>query len=425
MQLNDVSSYKFKGLQLAFVQLVFLLLAFSLLIDSITGFLMVGMGLDLKLSSVYKILMLAIVLCIIGTLSRKHLANILLLLLALLVGSTSTLIQTADVKGFIDDFITVLKLLMPLIIFVFCVLVAQRRAALVTKYGAIACYVSFVILAVNLALGAMGFGFSSYGANDIGVKGFFYAGNEVGGLFIIFYGVILHYVWQKNSFILYALMSLIALVSGLLIATKAAMLAAILLVFLIPVFNDRNRILNLTKLKLNLIVPIILAAIVLSFFLVSILETTGIWNRLVWFYQKKGLIGLFLSGREVYVVDALVAFEQIATIPQYIFGIGQSGLGILTYNMVEVDPLDMFFWYGCIGAFTYIFIITVFLRTSYLATRLPESSWGPAVFLINILLIAVSFIAGHIFTSGMLGPFIGLVNGMAYVEIHNKKVIGV
>lgn len=411
----------FAGGKLAFIQLTFLLLAFSLLIDSITGFLIVGLGVDLKLSSTYKFILLSLILFQIGSYSKVYFANLLLLLLALLIGSILTLLNTLDILGFFDDFITVLKLIMPLIVFTFCLLISQKNACLVTKYGSSVCLISFIIVLGNLVLGTLGFGFSSYGSSDLGIKGFFYAGNEVSGLYVIFFGLALHYFWQRENKFYYIATSLLTLTLGLLVATKAAMLSGVLMVYLIPVFNDRNRLLNLTRLKLKLMIPLIVLGIIITFFLVSILESTGIWSRLVWFYEKKGLIGLLLSGRDVYVINAIEAFEHFATFPQYIFGIGSSGLGQLSYKAVEVDPLDMFFWYGCIGFFAYLYMLTIFLRISYLATIQAKSQLGPGVLLINILLIGVSLIAGHIFTSGMLGPFIGLINGMAYADYLQNK----
>ena len=71
-------------------------------------------------------------------------------------------------------------------------------------------------------------------------------------------------------------------------------------------------------------------------------------------------------------------------------------------------------------------MLVVFLRISYLATLKKNSTLGPAILLINILLVAVSLIAGHVFTSGMLGPFIGLINGMAYADyIQNKGSVSI
>ena len=209
---------------------------------------------------------------------------------------------------------------------------------------------------------------------------------------------------------------------GVLIATKAAMLASALLVIAIPLFNERNKLLNLTWFKVKLLVPTFVIVVFLIVYLIQILESVGIWYRLVWFYEKKGMLGIFLSGRDEFVAVAIDAFYQAASIPEIILGMGQTGLGELTKSSMEVDPIDMYFWFGILGLGFFAFIFTVFTRISYLATREKLSVLGPGILVINLTLFAVSIIAGHILTSGMLGPLFGLVNGMAYADycLNNK-----
>lgn len=409
------------GLKLAFIQVTFIMFALLLLIDSINGFFLAGIGIDPKLSASYKLLLLVVLLWQIGSYSLRILALILLCIVTLMIGSLISVFSTLDGVGFVDDFITVLKLLTPLIVFIYCALITQYRCDLVLSYGIRCCYISFYIVALNLILGILGFGFASYGVGEIGIKGFFYAGNEVSGLYIVFFGLLLHWAWQKVGKLLYLIMSVLTLIAGLLIATKAAMLAGALLVFAIPIFNERNRLFHLTWLKIKLIFPFVILLLVLSFFLISILESTGIWGRLVWFYEKKGIIGLIFSGRDEFISTGMAAFHFVAGAPEYIFGIGRTGLGLITKESMEVDPIDMFLWFGILGVCVYISLVFVFIKVSYLATLQKNSEWGPVVLLINIVLIAVSIIAGHIFTSGMLGPFIGLINGIAYADYFKNK----
>lgn len=399
-------------------------MAFLLLIDSITGFFLAGPGIDLKLSAGYKLLLLSLVLFQIGVYSKITLAWLLALILLLMVGPGIVFLQTLDIVGFLEDFITTLKLFTPVIIFLFCALVTQRKSDIVLKYGMYCCFISFLILLVNLILGVLGFGFASYGASEIGVKGFFYAGNEVSGLYIVFFGFILHRLWQKNTKRWYLIFSLLTLLSGLLIATKAAMIAGALLIFFIPLVNDRNRLFNLTWLKVKLILPVLLLVIVLFFFLLPILESAGILGRLLWFYEKKGIVGLLFSGRDEFIAEGIDAFHNTASFIQYIFGFGRTGLGLITKESMEVDPIDMFFWFGFVGISIYSVLIILFFKVSYQATLRKDSIIGGYVFLVNIILVTVSLIAGHIFTSGMLGPFIGLINGMAYADLYCSKKTG-
>jgi hypothetical protein len=206
------------------------------------------------------------------------------------------------------------------------------------------------------------------------------------------------------------------------------MLSAAVLIFAIPLFNERNRLLNLTWLKVKMMLPIVIAGVVLALVLVPLLEATGLWERFVWFYQKKGAIGIIMSGRDEFVINAMAAFQQYASISEIVFGFGRSGLGLITKDSMEIDPIDMYFWFGIAGGLFFLFLLALFIRTSYLATTSRDSVWGPSVLVINFVLFGVSIIAGHILTSGMLAPFIGLLNGMAYADLcranSNEKSIG-
>lgn len=412
------SSSNAKGAKLAFIQLTFLMIGLSLLIDSINGFFLSGLGIDTRLSATYKLILLCLILFQIGAFSQKNLACVFVGILILMMGPTATLISTLDVSGFFLDFTTVLKITTAFIVFLYCVQVCKKNADLVEKYGKWCCQFSFIVLAVNLILGVMGFGFSSYGSesSDIGIKGFFYAGNEVSGIFIILFGTTLHLLWQKHRLLYFFFVPLV-FTAGLLVATKAAMLSAALLVFAIPLFNERNKLLNMTWLKVKMIFPVVIVSIILLFILVPIFQSTGLWERFVWFYEKKGAVGIILSGRNEFIIAALVVHQQFADLSQIILGFGRSGLGAMTKDSMEVDPVDMYFWFGIAGIAVFMLLATVFLRVSYLASRHKDSLWGPSVLVINIVLFSVSMIAGHIITSGMLAPLFGLINGMAYADL--------
>lgn len=420
-------SLPLNGLKLAFLQLSMLMIGFSLLVDAVNGFFLAGLGIDPKLSAAFKLVMLLIVLFQIGAYRLMPLAGIFLTLLLLIIGPVFSLVDTYDVSGFFVDFISLLKVLTAFIIFIYCIEVAKRRPDLVLSYGRLCLNFSLLVLLGNIALGVLGFGFSSYGSGEegdednLGIKGFFYAGNEVSGIFIILLSAFLHQAWQKGSILKYVVCVLITCLSGLLIATKAAMLAGLVISVLIPIVNERHRLFNLTWLKVKLSFPVIIMIGVLIVFLPPLLDSTGILDRLMWFYQKKGIIGIILSGRDEFIIEAAAAYQQFANVIDVVFGLGRAGLGEIAKESMEVDPVDLYFWHGIPGIAYFLFLSSAFLFTSYKAMKLSTSTWGPAVFTINVLLIAVSFIAGHIITSGMLGPLWGVINGMAYADYLQQK----
>jgi hypothetical protein len=424
--MSDVDKTLFKQFiiqdaKFAFFQLTFLMIGLSLLVDTINGFFLSGIGIDPKLSALFKLILLSLMLFQIGAYAPRLLASILLFFFMMLLGPAISFYTTVSLAGFVDDFTSGLKIYTAMIVFIYIALVCHRWPSLVLKYGKWCLVFAFIVLSANMLLGVLGFGFSSYGNADsesssaIGIKGFFYAANEVSGIFIVLFGSMLHLLWQKRKFV-YVLFSPFVLLTALLIATKAAMLAAALLIFAIPLFNERHKLLNLTWLKVRMILPFIVVMTILLIVLVPIFESTGLWNRFVWFYEKKGIIGIILSGRDVFIISALDAYMRYANLADILFGFSKTGLGMITKNAMEIDPIDMYLWHGVFGIVLFLAYLAVFFRVSYLSTMNRNSIWGPAVLLINIALFAVSMIAGHIFTSGMLAPLLGLINGMAYAD---------
>lgn len=415
----------------AVFQFVFLMVGCSLAVDTLTGFLVSGLGIDLKLSAIYKFGMLVIVLFSLACYSRKKASLVFILLLTLLVGPLINLADDLDILGFILDISYVFKILLPLIIFLYCTEVAKRRPEKVYQFGHYVFYFSFLILLFNLLAGVLGFGFSSYGGEDdesaIGVKGFFFAGNEVSGLFLILFSYALARAWSAKRKIYYLMLAPITVISGVLIATKAAMIAGLLLIFIIPLVNERQRLFRLTWLKVSIFAPVVVMTGIIAVYIVPVLQATGLWARLVWFYEKKGVMGIILSGRNEFAVATTESFYATAGILDYIWGIGVSGLAKVERSTVEIEPIDLYFWFGLPGISYLTLLFAAFIYFSYRATLSPYSIWAPFALAANIMLAGLSIIAGHTLTSGMLGPLLGLLNGLVYLDYvryqHRKKAV--
>lgn len=414
-----------KSAKLALFQLTMLMIGGSLLIDAFNGFITLGIGIDLKLSALFKLLLIALAMYQIGCYSKRVLAYLLLLFILMLIGPLITFLSTTDVVGFFDDLTSGLKIISVLVLLIYLQFIALKWPDLLLRYGKTCIKFSFMVLMINILLGILGFGYSSYGGDDngdnsVGIKGFFYAGNELSGIYIVLFGTMLHYAWQKGLKT-YLVISTVAVVSGVLIATKAAMLAGMLLAFIIPILNERNRMFNLTWLKVKLLAPFFLMVAVLAVTLIPILESTGLLGRFIWFYEKNGILGILLSGRDKFITDTMSLYLYYANWADVFFGFSKTGLGLFTKNSIEIDPIDMYFWHGLIGLVLFVVYVAVMITVGYKAARSSTNNIGPAVLIINLCLIMVSMIAGHIFTSGMLAPLLALVNGMALCHGRHGK----
>tara|TARA_R110002167_G_scaffold366448_1_gene597384 strand:- start:5907 stop:7172 length:1266 start_codon:yes stop_codon:yes gene_type:complete len=415
----------------AVFQLVFLLIGCSLAVDTLTGFLVSGLGLDLKLSAIYKFGLLLITLFALACYSRKKVTVVFCLLLSLLIGPFINLLNELDVIGFVVDFSYVIKILTPFIIFLYCTEVVKKWPEKSYQFGHYVFYFGFLILVFNLVAGVLGYGFSSYGSDDdgessIGIKGFFYAGNEVSCLFLILFSYALNRAWNAKRKIYFFMLAPFVVLSGALIATKAAMIAGLLLIFIIPLVNERQRLFRLTWLKISIFAPVIVMVSIIGVYLVPILEAAGIWARLVWFYEKKGVMGIILSGRNEFAAKTTESFYASTGIFEHIWGVGLSGLTKIERMTVEIEPIDLYFWFGIPGITYLTLLFGAFIYFSYRATLSQYSTWAPFALAANLLLAGLSVIAGHTLTSGMLGPLLGLLNGLVYMDyvntLNKKKV---
>ena len=296
-----------KDAKLAFFQLTFQMIGLSLLVDAINVFFLSGLGIDPKLSVLFKLILISLALFQIGAYAPKVLAFVLIFFIFMLIGAIISFFETISLAGFVDDLTSGLKIYTAMIIFIYVALACHKWPPLVQKYGKWCLIFAFIVLSANMVLGLLGFGFSSYGNVDS---------------------------------------------------------------------------------------------------------------------ESSSAIGIILSGRDEFIVSALDAFMRYANLADILFGLSKAGLGLINKNAMEIDPIDMYLWHGVFGILLFLTYLAMFFRVYYLSAVNKDSEWGSAVLLINIVLFAVSIIAGHILTSGMLAPFLGLINGLAYADLClNKKII--
>ena len=262
------------------------------------------------------------------------------------------------------------------------------------------------VLIVNILLVLIGLGNSSYG-EDIGSKGYFYAPNELSGLFAILCPCMLFYVGRKYSLssFKYCFILGVFLVSVFLLGTKSSIISCTISIFFISGL--------LVKSKRNYI-RLYLLGFVIAFVIIFIgylfLDSFGFWDRWAFFYDKGGLQLLLLSGREEYWVE-----EKSELLDG---GIGNIIMGLGEARTVEMDMFDAFLNYGIVGLIV-VYSFFFFLLYKAYHYRLINS-WARVIFFIDVMLLIASSLSGHIIFSGMAGPFIALVNVL--VLIPNKYI---
>lgn len=277
----------------------------------------------------------------------------------------------------------------------------------------------YALLLVNFCLGLAGYGDTAYQPMEevaqkfLGVKGFFISTNELSALLLVLSCWLLLRTWQVKRWC-YPLVSLASLLMAGLMLTKTGLFGSLSLIILIPfLLTPRHSYRYVLRhywrrlLILALVLLSLLLALVLHF--TALLQWVGIYDKLLFAYQQRGLAGIILSSRDYYLLRNFTAVSEHYAEWLQLFGVGQGGVQLLLKKyFIELDLFDLLLFYGLAGALLYVLS---FWRILWLtASRLPRASAAAPVLLLNALLLVVSLLAGHVLTSGMLWLPWALVN---------------
>lgn len=398
------------------------MMAAYLLADMMSGFTLITFGVDLKISLIYKTPLFLLLTLLIARYNIRWFLGILGLLFVLLIGPTSKFFEYVDLSVYFSDFGYAVKLIMPMTVFAYFAQLYRIAPDFALCWTKRILWSAFFILSFNFFLGALGFGRGTYqleGDDTAGTTGFIYAGNELGPTFLVVFGFVLHQLWNHSKKRWYVLCALFTLAAGLLVATKTAMLAAFLLVSFIPIVNERHNIMKLTWLKIKILAPFFLAIIIIIIAISELLEAIGLYDRMMFFYQQRGIIGILWSGRDIFIDRMFDVYLHQSNIFYQFFGHGTSigKLHPLGLSGTEVDLMDSLTWFGFLGAtLCIIFYVSLFYKSLRL-TLIQNTVYAPCLLIVNTLLLLLSQLSGHIWMSGTLGILFGVINSLLFFEL--------
>ena len=383
---------------------VFLQLSLYLAVDSLNGFMMLGLGVDASLSALYKSVLLTILLMYLSVFLPRRLLFLLTAICVLSLGEiVSIFLLDTDGNKISFLFQHILKVLTPLILLFFLIDRSKKDRLFFTRILTVI-QINGLVFLCNMLAGVFGFGFSTYGQggeNTIGSKGYFYAGNEISALLVVFCAFYLARAYLNNKFY-YILLSILSIGIGLLVSTKTSMLAVVLLVFLVPVLYEGRRLFLLNNIPSIVFVLTLLIISVQAFVIFEAFMNAPVYSRFLFFFEKHGLAGLLLSGRDTFLTELWLLFFQKDLFLGFLFGHGVSYYAEFAKYSVEMDFFDMFFWHGLLGIFI---LLIVFVHLSYKSwVNFSDNAYPFArvILVTNMMLLAISNFSGHIFTSGML-----------------------
>jgi hypothetical protein len=297
---------------------------------------------------------------------------------------------------------------------------AQEIPDQVKRFATIILIFCCVIFVINLLWGRLGVGFPSYtiGSKGIGINGFFVAGNEMGAVFVVLSAFVLSQAFHR-SLTVYIGCSLMICLIGVLIATKASMLSSVLLVLGLPVFIQGKKIFIPSPAKIVFLLLASLTLVLLTIKFIDILQNAGFWTRLVWIYEEQGILRVILSGRDEFAEALWYIFSQHAHWHQWLFGMSSATakhFWLDTKLVAEIDPIDVLMIFGLLGLTVAALIQFTLLKNAVNWYKKRHSALAPACLLALIILESLAFTSGHIWLSGMMGPFLGLMFALCYLE---------
>ncbi|TFV97202.1 hypothetical protein E4S40_00670 [Algoriphagus kandeliae] len=382
-----------------------------LLVDCINGVLM-RIGIGISISQLYKMGMLAGMLSYL--LFKKpmiFLASFSLILFFLLPLLFKAML-TGETRTVVGNFGYNLKLILfPISFFFFYSLDFNSQG--LKKFWNAFIWFNFWLIAVNILLGVLGIGYSQYDSPEgqgIGGRGFFFAGNEVAGIFLLFASA----AWfqTKNwTGIFRFFFFLFLLVLGVLNTSKTAILGIILIVGLLELPKFLKKRITIGRFVGLLSLPFL--AMGMGALIVWGIQATGLIDRILFFYERLDLLTFILSGRNQMVMGAMSFFPTVYSFWDYLFGVGnQEFLQLMGIyhgdpHTIEIDFFDLLFMNGFLGLGLVLGIFLWATIRSFSGSLTESPIWA-----VNLILLLISFLAGHIFNSAMLGISLGVVNGL-------------
>lgn len=402
------------------------MMAGYLIADMLSGISVIYLGIDLKVSLIYKTPLFGLLLLLVGRYNFKLMLAILAVMVLLMVGPVASYYKVLRLGLLFADFAYVVKIIMPITVMAYFYVMSKQAPEWTLKWAKRILWCGFFALVVNFMFGALGFGKATYNVNaedgGAGSTGFMMAGNELGATYLLLFGFALHYVWNRASIVHFAVLAVITMLCGLLVATKTTMLASLILIFMVPIINERENLYRVTWLKLKILVPVVIIAVTVVIMIVDILQSIGLWERMVFFYEKRGLIMIVWSNRDQFIIDIMQVFIHHSSLFEQFFGQGTAvGLKHMVGKAtVEVDIVDTLVWFGFFGV---LFCSSFYIFLLYFSGRLARyasSVFAPCVFLVNCLLMLLSILSGHIWMSGTLGIAVGVLNSLLMFELKGK-----
>lgn len=397
--MNNVFKKSYSGIANYLDYLIYIFLCCYLIIDSITGFLLLSGG--ASISTAYKVFLLILMILSVSLKKMDIICYIIFIFLLMLICLFNHL---DNITGkLIDSFSSILRLITNQVFFIYFYYILKSNDKL-EKYSSNKFFkINLFIFLCNIIIGILGFGFYTYPSLNVGIKGFFYAGNQVSVLFYCLYYIILVKLKTQSNKILF--LYIIALIISILIATKVSVFSCIVISGIDYYFRSTQK----RKFYIKLFFPILIGILIgLGAFL---LPKTEFYQRVEFVVTRSlgqgyNFLEAILSGRLTFLRNNYKTWMNYLSPIVFLFGFGTMP------RIVEIDFFDTLFHVG-------IFFTVSMLAFYFFLICLSIKSKNYRLFFFNLIYLSISFIAGHVWENVMVGLFYAYIN--AYELLYYKN----
>lgn len=400
------------------VVMVFIIIPYF--IDQIDGFINLVLMQKMPLSKLYKtpMLLYAIGYTLYYDRQKKYSAVLLFILFLIVAGIVFNVLnlylQFGDVTTDAGYMLKIFTL--PILYFYFAVFHSRNP---LPDHSFMKKLFLFLFFAFGLAIlfSTFGFGIPFYGITEegesIGQQGYFAAGNEISGMYLLFASIFYYYIFRSRSVIYMFIGFGLGVGVGVLMSSKTAIASAIICFlgnyFLVKNYDRKMLVIN--KVDASLIMTFVGLILLTILFINPIIDfTEPIIGHFRYRYRMSGDVIRFLTSGRLDRAEAVLAnFSNNYSIPHMLFGKGYTFTNTLDirnsrYAKAEMDFPDILSIAGVIGVLTiYAFWLYIWVHI-YKKYRLRENELAiPCVMALAILIIN-SNISGHILYSGLINP---------------------
>ncbi|WP_026957850.1 O-antigen ligase family protein [Aliagarivorans taiwanensis] len=380
-----------------------------LFVDSLTGFFVMKVGVDLKISVLYKLLFLFVGLF---QLLRRNYSYFLFSVGLMTFAISWSVAQniTGGLHFLVFDFGEALKLVSTFIVFL--VFSTFRLISCKNSYPKFI-KITLAVLSLNIFASIIGIGSTAYGL--FGAKGFFDSGNALSGIIVIICTFMLVDAIKKGTLVFCATSLFYAILAAL-IGTKSGILSVIIISML--VLLSRFYLTPKILMTLSALLPIVVVA---SVFVYQLFLESAIFERIVHFYNTGGLTRAILSDRDLFFWDIYPSFIEEG-LPRLLFGYGFEELNKFNKPRVEIDPIDIVFIFGLLTFTVFVIFLRLLFKSVELLPNNDDSVMRDLKLSISIstfVLIVISSIAGHVLFNGFVTFLWGVTIAMPFWRRNN------